>query len=205
MPNIYLARHGQDEDNAAGILNGRRDAPLTAVGIEQAEVLSQKIKESGLGISKIYCSPLQRAYKTAEIVADSLGLDKPERNGLLIERDFGIMTGKPVHDIERICSPDIIKADPITYFLSPEGAETFPQLIERAQKLLGELRQKDPEGNILLVAHGDVGKMIYAAFYDVDWKEILTQFHFGNSEVLLLSEGSRPEERHIHKAVQHNH
>lgn len=31
--NLYLARHGQDEDNARSILNGRRDTPLTLLGI----------------------------------------------------------------------------------------------------------------------------------------------------------------------------
>ena len=42
MLQIFLARHGQDEDNANGILNGRRDLPLSNIGIEQAR------KEKGL-------------------------------------------------------------------------------------------------------------------------------------------------------------
>lgn len=37
MAKIYLVRHGQDEDNAAGRLNGRRDMPLTLKGVEQAK------------------------------------------------------------------------------------------------------------------------------------------------------------------------
>ncbi len=205
MPKIYLARHGQDEDNAAGILNGRRDASLTNIGIEQAKVLAEKIKEGDLGITKIYSSPLQRAYKTAETIADALSLDKPEINELLIERDFGVMTGMLINEIDRLCSPDTIKSNPITYFLSPEGAETFPLLIGRAEKLLGQLKQKDFDGDVLLVAHGDIGKMIYAAFYNLDWKETLTQFHFGNSEVLLLLENAKQEERYIHRVAQHNH
>lgn len=27
----------------------------------------------------------------------------------------------------------------------------------------------------------------YAAYYKLDWKDVLQQFHFGNSEVILLS------------------
>ena len=205
MHKIYLARHGQDEDNANGILNGQRDMPLTSVGLEQAKVLAKKIKDLNLHINKIFSSPLQRAYKTAEIVADTLAIEKPEKLGLLIERDFGVMTGKPVKDIERLCSPDIIKSDPIVYFLSPDGAETFPDLLNRAQKILNLLSEKCSDKHILLVAHGDIGKVIYAKFYGLDWKDILTQFHFGNSEVLLLEKGSKLEERHIHKVTQHNH
>ena len=179
--------------------------PLTDIGIEQAKVLAQKIKESNLSISKIYSSPLQRAYKTAETVADALDLAKPEKFDILIERDFGVMSGKLASDIEALCSPDIIKSDPIVYFLSPEGAETFPELLARAKEALAAvIKQSESSENILLVLHGDIGKMIYTAFYGLDWKEILTQFHFGNSEVLLLSEEAALEDRYVHRVMQHN-
>lgn len=205
MPKIYIARHGQDEDNASGILNGRRDMPLTSIGVEQAHVLAEKIRGLELDIKKAYSSPLQRAYKTGEIITSVLNIEKPEKVDLLVERDFGIMTGKPIKDIEELCSPDIIKSDPIVYFLSPEKAETFPVLLNRAGIFLNWLADREDEGNVLIVAHGDIGKMIYAKFYDIDWKEILVSFHFGNSEVLLLEKGSKPEDRYLHKVVQHNH
>ncbi len=61
------------------------------------------------------------------------------------------------------------------------------------------------DGSILLVTHGDVGKMIYAAYYNLGWKDVLTQFHFGNCELLLLSEDSPATEAHVFKQNQHNH
>ncbi|MBA3789402.1 histidine phosphatase family protein [Patescibacteria group bacterium] len=205
MVKIYLARHGQDEDNAAGILNGRRDAPLTPLGLEQAKVLAQTIQDRNLDITKIYSSPLQRAYETAVIVADTLQIEIPQKTDLLIERDFGIMTGKHITEIETLCSSEIIKSDPIIYFLSPQEAETFPLLIERAKKILTWLNEINTDKNILLVCHGDIGKMLYATFYNLHWKDILIEFHFGNSEILLLSENTPIEERHVHKVEQHNH
>jgi len=201
---IYLARHGQDEDNAAGLLNGRRDTNLTAVGLAQANLLAQTIKELGIEINQIYSSPLKRAYQTAKIVADTLGLSQPEKLELLIERDFGIMTGKSGRDIESLCAPDIIKSDTINYFLSPTGAETFPQLLVRGQEVLNWLQENSSTKNVLLVTHGDIGKMIYAAFYHLDWPEVLTKFHFGNSELLLLSADSQPADRQVHKTEQYN-
>ena len=54
MLNIYLARHGQDVDNANGILNGRRDMPLTEVGIAQAKALAENIKSLGISFDVIY-------------------------------------------------------------------------------------------------------------------------------------------------------
>lgn len=204
MLRIYLARHGQDTDNAAGILNGRRDQSLSEKGIEQANEVAEKIKETGIHFGHVYSSPLHRAYKTAEIITDTLEINKPEILEDLIERDFGIMTGKLQSTIKEVCSPDIIQTDTICYFLNPEGAETFPQLIERANKVLGEIKTKHADGNILLVTHGDFGKMIYTAYYNLDWVNVLKMFHFGNSELLELSEGSGPEETHVFKIQQHN-
>lgn len=120
MTNIYIVRHGQNEDNANGILNGHRDLPLTQLGIDQAKELAQSIKEADIHINKAYSSPLQRAYITGKIITDNLGIDAPEKMDILIERDFGIMTGKLIKDIERLCSPDIIKTDIITYFVTVE-------------------------------------------------------------------------------------
>ncbi|KKT28561.1 MAG: hypothetical protein UW43_C0001G0037 [Candidatus Yanofskybacteria bacterium GW2011_GWA1_44_21] len=204
MLKIYLARHGQDKDNANGILNGLRDEPLSEKGIEQANEVANKIKDTGIHFDHVYTSPLQRAYKTAEIITDTLDIKKPEPLADLIERDFGIMTGKLQNTIKDVCSPDIFQTDTICYFLNPDGAETFPQLIERANKLLDILKTKHKAGNILLVTHGDFGKMIYTAYYNLDWKEVLSMFHFGNSELLELSEESAPKETHVFKIQQHN-
>jgi broad specificity phosphatase PhoE len=204
MLKIFLARHGQDMDNARGILNGRRDEPLSEKGIEQANEIAGKIKAFGLRFDHVYSSPLQRSYRTAEIITDTLEIPKPEVMSDLIERDFGIMTGMPKDKIRELCEPDIIVSDTITYFLNPAGAETFPQLIERARKLLDAIKTKHKNGNTLLVTHGDFGKMIYTAYYDLDWKEVLNMFHFGNSELLELSEESKAEETHVFKIEQHN-
>lgn len=205
MPKIYLARHGQDEDNANGILNGRRDTPLTKKGMEQAQALAENITEHNLPIQKVYTSPLKRAYQTAEIITEALALPKPESEPLLIEREFGRMTGQSIKDVEQLCAPDVIRTDTVTYFLCPQDAETFPQLKERAENLLAKLAEDGDMNNVLLVTHGDIGKMVYAAFYGIDWKDALTQFHFGNSEVLLLQEGAQPAERHIYQTQQENH
>ena len=43
-------RHGQDEDNAVGILNGHRDAPLTKFGRQQVKITAQKLKDNNIDI-----------------------------------------------------------------------------------------------------------------------------------------------------------
>jgi broad specificity phosphatase PhoE len=201
---LYIARHGQNEDNAHGILNGHRDLPLTDIGKSQAREVAQKIKAANLSFDAVLSSPLIRAHETATIIAAINQLPTPQVMPELIERDFGIMTGKAQSAIEEMCAPDIIKTETITYFLSPPGAETFPDLLLRAGKLLDTLHETYTSGNILLVTHGDLGKMIYAKYYGLDWKDVLTLFHFGNSELLILSPDTAAGEAHLFQIAQHN-
>jgi broad specificity phosphatase PhoE len=92
----------------------------------------------------------------------------------------------------------------ICYFLSPPGAETFPDLMDRANRLLSQVTSRHPTGSVLLVTHGDFGKMLYAAFYKLSSQHVLRQFHFGNSEVLLLSEQSSADQAHVFEIQQYN-
>ncbi len=163
-----------------------------------------KIKVAGFHFDHVYTSPLKRAHRTAQIITDMLSISKPVILPDLVERDFGVMTGRPVSSIQDFCSPDIIQAEVICYFLNPEGAETFPDLVKRGQHVLSTLMANHKRGSILLVTHGDIGKMLYAAYYGLDWKEVLTMFHFGNSELLELSESSSKENAHVFRIDQYN-
>ena len=204
MLKIYVARHGQNEDNANGILNGHRDMPLTPIGVRQGYELADGIKKAGITFDVVYTSPLVRAKRTAEIVCETLGLDGPQVLPELIERDFGVMTGQPAARIEELCAPDIVKAEKVTYFLCPEGAETFPMLIDRARRVLADIRDAHADESVLLSTHGDFGKMLYAAFYRVAWQGMLTMFHFGNCELLLLAPDADPDEPHVVRVEQYN-
>ena len=223
--NIYVARHGQDLDNSNGILNGHRDEPLTELGRKQAMDVANKMKKAGFALSTsttsstskilsaIYSSPLQRAHETSKIFANILsdgGDDGPivEIHDL-IERDFGIMTGQPTSSIVDVCGKDhILATEKINYFLDPPNAETFPDLIDRAHRLFSHIQQitkgEEEDISILLVTHGDFGKMLYCAYYNLHWEDVLKQFHFGNSEVLLLARDSPPENAHVFQTMQFN-
>lgn len=205
MTTIYLARHGQDEDNLNGVLNGHRNQPLTDLGKQQAVTTAEHIKDQSLSFDYIYSSPLDRAHTTAQIIAEINNLPEPKKLGLLIERDFGVMEGKSVKDIESLCTPDILKTETVTYFLKPVGAETFHDLLERASKIISFVESKHTQQSVLLVTHGDIGKMIYAHYYNLPWQEVLSSFHFGNCELLVLSRDIDPANAHVFTQNQHNH
>ena len=209
MLNLYLMRHGQSLDNLNGVLGGRRDEPLTPLGESQVLAAAQFLKGLGVTFDAIYTSPLERAKHSTDIVRGVLKLSWPEVVDDLTERDVGTLTGEPVSRIEELCAPNILKteeseegdgAESVTYFLSAKGAETFPQMMTRARRLLKRIAVRYPHGNIILVTHGDIGKMLYASYYDFDWKEVLTAFNFGNADILLLSADAVDGGAHIYKA-----
>lgn len=182
MGKIFLVRHGQDQDNLEKILNGRRDTGLTELGKAQAKKVSVKLLDNNIQL--IYSSPLKRTVETAQIIASELKINNIIIEELLIERDFGILTGEPVAFITKYTNK-IIHSDGINYFLEAEGAENFPNLYERGKKFLKKMGQYS-NINILIVTHGDIGKMIRAAYYDWGWEKGLKTPHFGNTNVLKL-------------------
>lgn len=202
MLRIYLARHGQDEDNRDRILNGHRNNPLTELGIAQAHEVAERAKNAGLKFDFVYSTPLVRGRQTADIITELTGSPSAVTEDLLIERNFGVMTGQKIDDIEKLCAPDIFRTETVAYFLHPEGSESFPDLMARSRVLLDKISGLHKDGNILLQTHGDIGKIVYAEYYHLDWKDVLAQFHFGNAELLLLAEDSPASEAHVFEINQ---
>jgi probable phosphoglycerate mutase len=198
---IFVARHGQNEDNFARILGGHRDKPLTALGRQQAYDLGKGIIDLGLTFEAVYCSPLSRAHQTAQIVTKVIGLREPEVLPGLIERDFGSMTGEKIDDIEKL-SDDTMKIGDIVYFFGAEGAETFPNVLVRANKILAEVRARHESGKVLLVCHGDIGSMLYAAATGKPWREVLEILHFSNADLIDIG---KHHEAHVIKLEQTHH
>lgn len=182
---IFLVRHGQDTDNAAGILNGRRNTSLTELGREQAKCVAKKLCDNNINI--IYTSPLKRTHETASIIANELGIAEVVDETDLIERDFGVLTGKFLSDIPKYAKK-IFPTEKVNYFLEVDGAEDFPALRKRAKKVIEKIRERHSDENVVLVTHGDIGKMIRAAYHDWTWERGLETSYFDNTEILELSE-----------------
>jgi phosphohistidine phosphatase len=74
MDRLYLLRHG------IAVPHGTEgyaedDRPLTSQGERRVREIAKGLRELGLKVERIVTSPLPRAQRTAEIVADVLGLD----------------------------------------------------------------------------------------------------------------------------------
>jgi 2,3-bisphosphoglycerate-dependent phosphoglycerate mutase len=69
---LFLFRHGETDWNREGRLQGHTDTPLNATGLAQAEALAETLRPHRL--DAVVSSDLMRAWTTARIVAEALGL-----------------------------------------------------------------------------------------------------------------------------------
>jgi len=185
---IILARHGEDEDNANGILNGRRDMPLTIKGISQAYGLLKNIKKYGLDIGLVLSSKLRRAHKTAGICADGLGVQHVALD-YLIERNHGVLEGHPYSDIP-VMAKKYCERFGFTYVLEVDGGETYPELLQRAGDVLSKLKNlievMNVDGDVLVVSHGAISRAMLVAHRGLAWQDLVETPSFGNCEFKIL-------------------
>lgn len=188
MRKLYLVRHGQNIDNANGILNGHRDEPLTDLGRRQALETARRLLSHGIHFDHLFSSPLSRAFETAAIIADHFLFQTPTVVPLLIERDFGLLTGQPQRKIlEVVPEEELIRTPTVQYYDGYGNAEAFGQCRQRAAQALKLIRMQAQRGDVLIVSHGDFSKMLVSSYYDVPWRDVLVDFHFGNGDVIELS------------------
>ncbi len=151
MKHLYFVRHGLSEANKAGLRAGKHtETPLAPEGREQARQAGEQAKK--LNIDLIISSPQSRAHDTAKIIAEIIGypVDRIELNSLFVERDLGVLEGKPWH-------PDLN----IDGFADVETTDT---LIERMH-LAHEFLRAIPHDNVLIVSHGAIGRGLRHVFH----------------------------------------
>ena len=90
--NLYIFRHCETYDNRRRIFSGRRNTRLTEKGEEQARRLAQGLKEYEIDVA--YFPDLIRCKKTMEEVLRYHVSAKKLVEPLLLERDYGKLTGK---------------------------------------------------------------------------------------------------------------
>lgn len=157
MVNIYLARHGETEENVAQILQGTLPGHLTAKGREQAEMLARELRQMPVKFDELWVSPLQRAVDTASVVNQWLKLPVVA-NPLLQERDWGSITGRQLP----------LPRD----FEMPNDVETVEHMYLRAHKLLLLWQGTCLGKSLLVVAHGLFNRVLLAAWQGVTIGEV---------------------------------
>lgn len=154
---IYLIRHGETVNAKELALNGHFDAELSPRGEDQIRAVAEALKDRP--VRSVYSSDLQRARRSAEIVAHPHKL-KPVCFPELRELSFGKWEGLSLRELNRKYPGEIEKRfrNPDTF--QAEGGETFSQLKERVLPRFHEIVKCHPADEIVIMGHGGVNRII---------------------------------------------
>ncbi len=196
---LYFVRHGQSEQNQAGIHQGT-DAKLSDIGKKQSRVLAARLKNKNIDI--VFSSPFPRAKETADIISrvlkrkveireelkevvwpsEIIGLHHTDPKSIRIRRKI----------LDNVHDPD--------YRYSDE--ENFKELKSRASMFIEHLLKEHKDQNILCVSHGLIQKVfvgvilfeeefnskIYYKFRANSWMENtgITEIDYSDEEGWIL-------------------
>lgn len=155
---VYLMRHGDTRTDGARRYVGWTDLPLTDKGRLQAAWWQREL--SGVVFDRIISSDLQRSVETAEIIAKGRNNVAIELRPDLREIHLGRWDGMRMEEV-RLQYPSQYEErgiDPAAF--RPEGGESFLDLSDRVIPAFGKLAETGGSGNILIVAHGGVNRVI---------------------------------------------
>lgn len=143
MKTLYLVRHGQTLFNEQKRIQGWCDAPLTDLGIRQAQAVGNYFEQAGIVFDHAYCSTAERASDTLEQITSQPYV----RLKGLKEMNYGSLEGHP----EYLAENDPKKCE--TYYLQFHG-ESSLTVRERMIKTLKEIMEKEDHESVLVVSHG---------------------------------------------------
>jgi broad specificity phosphatase PhoE len=139
---ILLIRHGQTAANAAGLLLGRDDPPLTDLGRRQAQALA----DTASGVARVVTSPLRRARETAAAFGPGVPVEVDER---WTELDYGEFDGRPHGEVPSE-TWRLWRGDPS---FAPPGGESLTALGVRVREACDDLGGSAGEADVAVVSH----------------------------------------------------
>jgi broad specificity phosphatase PhoE len=156
MGEVILLRHGQTEWSRAGRHTGRSDLPLTEDGERAAAALAPAL--ASLAVRAVFTSPATRAVRTAELA----GLAAAKQDPDLQEWDYGGYEGLTTTQIRERRPGWYLWRDGVIPGGPEHPGETIWDVAGRADAVLSRVRPLLPDGDVLLVSHGHMLRVLAA-------------------------------------------
>ena len=180
---LVLIRHGESTANAAGLLLGRTDAPLTELGRIQAQALGALLGPVGLARS----SPLRRALDTAAELDLQRAVVVDER---WVEVDYGELEGLPIGEVPA----GVWQRWRVDTDFRPEGGESLAEVSARVADACTELFARPGEGarsdgaDVVVVSHVSPIKAAVAWALGIDGP-VASHLHLSTGSVTRIRWG----------------
>lgn len=173
MITLHLVRHGETEWHAENKYAGHTDISLTERGREQSrELVSWSLKVNPVSI---HSSDLSRAIDTARPSAEALGLNL-QIDDRLREVNFGEIEGLTPAEMESqypVLRKEFVEFPAST--LMP-GGESGRLALARAMPSIREIVDAAGQGDVVVVCHGTLLRLIACELLGIDLNEYRRAF-----------------------------
>ena len=205
---IYLIRHGETSNAGEVCFNGHFDVNLSDKGREQSLLLAKALRN--LPINAVYSSDLKRTQIGAKFIADGHNLKHVPYKELR-ELAFGDWEGLSVSEVNRKYPEKLKERLENTELFKVEGGESFSQLKDRVIPKFEQILTKHPSGNIVVLCHGGVIRIILSHVLEIFVKSLfrinqpyasvnIIQFYEGGHPVIDLMGGSHDNIHSFHSS-----
>ena len=160
MGELILLRHGETEWSRTGRYTGRTDVPLTPKGVADATALAPVVarRVARDSLVAVFASPAQRAQRTAKLA----GLPVTRTDPDLWEWDYGGYEGITTAEIHRDRPGWSLWRDGVIPGDADHPGETIEEVGERVDRVLKRAMPLLEEGDVALVAHGHILRVLTA-------------------------------------------
>jgi broad specificity phosphatase PhoE len=192
---LLLLRHGESTGNAAGLLVGRSDLPLTGHGRRQATAVRALLPR----LREVRSSPLRRALDTAEALRSSTPVTIDAR---WVEVDYGELEGRPLGDVPA----DVWRGWRTDPAFHPKGGESLAEVGERVAQACEELfgapgaGARSDEGDIVVVSHVSPIKAAVGWALGVD-VTVASRLHLSTGSLTRIGWGASGPMLHTYNEV----
>jgi broad specificity phosphatase PhoE len=162
MGELILVRHGETVWSREGKHTGLTDVPLTPAGEAAARALAGDL--AGWPIVAAFASPAQRAARTAELA----GLASVKTDPDLAEWDYGGYEGMTTEQIRQQRPGWYLWHDGVIPGDGEHPGETIGQVAARADAVLSRARPLLADGDVALVAHGHLLRILTARWLGLE-------------------------------------
>ena len=153
---LLIIRHGESEWNVEKRWQGWLDAPLTALGEQQARQRAEALAAAGFAPALVLTSDLGRAQQTAAILAGALGAPCRLHSGLR-ERNGGEWEGSTGSEIDDRW-PGMRDAWRLGEITAPPGGEEDSTVLARFDAAMATMLASDLPA--LVVTHHGVLRLV---------------------------------------------
>ena len=153
MTRLLFVRHGQTVHNSLGQISTLPPGgPLSDLGVEQARALAAVL--AARPVTAVYASPMERARRTAEILAEPHALPVHPRPELL-EVSAGELDGRSDDAAYAVLNGalDSWSEGDLNVRIGADG-ELGEDMVRRLTGLIADIAGRNPGGTVVLVSHG---------------------------------------------------